>query len=135
MENSPRNLGRLVAVYAIAPVYVQRAVGIVVLSFMFFLSMMFAFYAFQTVVYFLLASAFLVLYLVTMFSWVMLRKSVVEVYDNGFKYKKRSVFWNEIARIDAKTVRVEKGKPVVIPTTIQDVDKLMTLIRQRSDAK
>ena len=133
MSDSPANLGKLIAIHGIAPAYLQRAVIIVVLSFMFFLAMMFAFYIRQSVGYFLLASAFLVLYLLTMFSWVMQRKSVVEIYEYGFKYKKRSVIWNEILSVDGNTVVVETGKPVAIPATIQDVDKLLTLIRQRSE--
>lgn len=133
MSDSPANLGKLIAIHGIAPAYLQRAVIIVVLSFMFFLAMMFAFYIRQSVGYFLLASAFLVLYLLTMFSWVMQRKSVVEIYENGFKYKKRTVMWNEILSVDGNTVVVETGKPVAIPATIQDVDKLLTLIRQRSE--
>ena len=133
MSDSPANLGKLIAIHGIAPAYLQRAVIIVVLSFMFFLAMMIAFYIRQSVGYFLLASAFLVLYLLTMFSWVMQRKSVVEIYENGFKYKKRSIMWHEILSVDGNTVVVETGKPVAIPTTILDVDKLLTLIRQRSE--
>ena len=58
----------------IAPAQLQRAVFIAVLSFLFFLAMMFAYYIRQSALYFLLASAFLVIYLVTMISFVRLRR-------------------------------------------------------------
>jgi len=53
---------------------VQRAAFVAVLSFMFFLAMMFAFYIRQSMLYFLLATGFLVLYLITMASFLRLRK-------------------------------------------------------------
>ena len=56
------------------PAGIQRAVFIAVLSFLFFLAMMVAFYIRQSVLYFLLATAFLIVYIVTMMSLVRLRK-------------------------------------------------------------
>jgi hypothetical protein len=56
------------------PAVIQRAVFIAVLSFLFFLAMMFAYYIRQSVVYFLLATAFLIVYIVTMISFVRLRR-------------------------------------------------------------
>jgi len=56
------------------PAQLQRAVFIAVLSFLFFLTMMFAYYIRQSGLYFLLATAFLIIYLVTMVSFVRLRR-------------------------------------------------------------
>ncbi len=58
-----------------SPSHLQRAVFIAVLSFLFFLAMMFAYYIRQSPLYFLLATAFLIIYIVTMISFVRLRKS------------------------------------------------------------
>jgi hypothetical protein len=58
----------------IPPAQMQRAVFIVVLSFLFFLAMMAMFYVRQSLLYFLLASAFLIIYIVTMISFVRLRR-------------------------------------------------------------
>ena len=55
-----------------APAQLQRAVFIAVLSFLFFLAMMFAYYIRQSALYFLLATAFLIVYLITMVSFVRL---------------------------------------------------------------
>lgn len=52
----------------------QRAVFIAVLSFLFFLAMMIAFYIRQSMLYFLLASAFLIVYIFTMIAFLRLRK-------------------------------------------------------------
>ena len=131
MSQTNKNLGKLVAIHGIAPVYLQRAAFIVVLSFLFFLAMMFAFYIRQSVGYFLLASAFLVLYLLTMFSWVMQRRSVVKIYKNGLSYKNRSVFWNEIESVDDAAINIRDEKPIMIPKTIHDFAKLLDTIRQR----
>lgn len=57
-----------------APAQAQRAVFIAVLSFLFFLAMMFAYYIRQSMLYFLLATAFLIIYFVMMFSFVRLRR-------------------------------------------------------------
>lgn len=56
------------------PAQAQRAAFIAVLSFLFFLGMMLAYYLRGSLLYFLLATAFLVVYLFTMISFVRLRK-------------------------------------------------------------
>jgi hypothetical protein len=57
-----------------SPAQTQRAAFIAILSFMFFLATMFAFYIRQSMLYFLLATGFLILYLVMMVSFLRLRK-------------------------------------------------------------
>lgn len=58
------------------PGQVQRAVFIAVLSFLFFLVMMFAYYIRESALYFLLASAFLIIYIITMISFVRMRRTI-----------------------------------------------------------
>lgn len=53
----------------------QRATFIAVLSFLFFLAMMFAYYIRQSALYFLLATAFLIVYIITMISIVRSRRA------------------------------------------------------------
>jgi hypothetical protein len=57
-----------------SPAQLQRAAFVAVLSFLFFLAMMFAYYIRQSALYFLLATAFLLVYIVTMISFVRLRR-------------------------------------------------------------
>lgn len=130
MAETEKDLGRLISIHGIAPVYLQRAVFIVVLSFMFFLGMMFAFYVRQSVGYFLLASAFLVLYLITMFSWMMQRRTVVKIHEHGFRFKDRSTHWNEIENVEGATISIRDAKPIMIPNTIHDRARLLDTIRR-----
>ena len=129
-----KDLGKLIAVHGIAPAYLQRAVFIIILSFLFFLAMMFAYYIRQNLLYFLLASAFLVLYLVTLFSFVMQRRSVIGVHENGISYKNRSVSWNEIESVDdTGTINIDGAKPVVLPSTLSERDNLINKVRKKLD--
>ncbi len=121
-----KDLGRLVAVYGIAPAYLQRAIFLAVLAFLFFLAMIFAFYIRQSLLYFLLSTAFLIVYLLTMFSWVMQRRASVEVYENGLKYRKNELLWPEILEVKADgEIIPAKGKPFNIPSTIKDFGPLI----------
>lgn len=133
MKPQEKDLGRLVAVYGIAAIHVQRAVFMAVLSFMFFLAMMFAFYILQSGLYFLLSTAFLIIYLLTMFSFVMQRKKHFEIFEHGFRYKKQNVLWQEIMEVDhAGTISLRNGKPITVPKTINDFERLLGLIRLNS---
>ncbi len=135
MPETNKSLGKLVAVYALAPEHIQRAVFIAVLSFAFFLAMMTVFYIRQNILYFLLASAFLAIYIVTLLSWIVQRRSVVRVYENGLNYKKRTALWSEIESVndsrDVGEVIVRDEKPIILPKTLSDFDCLLTSLRQR----
>lgn len=126
-------LGKLVAVYCIAPVYVQRAAFMAVLSFMFFLAMMFAFYVLQSALYFLLSTAFLIIYLLTMFSFVMQRKKNVQIFENGLLYRKNSVLWSEIAAVDGDgKISLKSGKRFEVSSTIHDFESLIAIIKRNA---
>lgn len=126
-------LGRLTATHVIAPAYIQRAVFIAVLSFMFFLAMIFAAYIRPHILYFFLATAFLIVYLITMFSFVMQRKANVEVYENGFRYRKNIVLWNEITEVSENgVVSFGSGKTLTIPSTLNNAGNVVSEIRRRA---
>jgi hypothetical protein len=127
------DLGRMVSMHGIPPAFLQRAVFIVLLSFVFFLAMMLVYYLRQSLVYFLLASAFLVLYIITMFSWVLMRRSVISVYENGLIYRGRTIPWSQIDTVEPDgTITTRTGKPVVIPSTLQDRARLLEAIKART---
>ena len=133
MAESEQDLGKLIAIYGIGPAYLQRAVFIVILSFLFFLAMMFAYYIRQSLVYFLLASAFLVLYLVTLFSFVMQRRAVAEIFEGGIRYKKLGAAWAEIAEVgDDGTVRLVDGRKMLLPRSLNGFDSLVAHVRSHS---
>jgi hypothetical protein len=130
-QNDP---GRLLAVHPVAPVYVQRAVIVGVLSFLFFLAMMFAFYIRQNFLYFLLATAFLLVYLITMFGWFTQRNAAVKIYENGFDCRKRFIKWDEIESIsdDVETVvKTKTAKSMTLSPRLMEKDALVRHMKYR----
>ena len=125
-----QNLGKLESIHAIAPAFLQRAVIVIVLSFIFFLAMMFGFYIRQNIGYFLLSTAFLIVYIFTMFSWVMMRKNIVKIYENGLTYKKFTARWNEIEAVNRYEIRKTKGEKIVLSESIQGVEQIIERIKK-----
>ena len=133
MPDSDRSLGKLIAVYSLSAAHIQRAVFITVLSFLFFMAMMFAYYVRQNIVYFLLASAFLIVYVLTLFSWVAQRKTLLEIFEKGIGYRKRKALWNEIAEVRPDgTIILDKAKEIVISPAIHELGNALALIRSRA---
>ena len=130
---SPRSkeeLGKPVAIFPLAPAYIQRAVILIVLSFLFFMAMMFTYYIRASGLYFLLATAFLILYLVTLISFVTQRKTQLKIFENGFAYKTVSVLWTEMTTVDEDgTIVLAGGKRITVSTAINDRDKALAMIR------
>ncbi len=130
MPESDKPLGKLVAIYALAPEYVQRAIFIAVLAFLFFLATLIMFYIRQNILYFLLASAFLVVYLVTLFSWIMQRRSVVKIYAGGISFKNQTAVWSEISSVnDRGCVTLESQKQINLPKMLNDLDGVIRTVR------
>jgi hypothetical protein len=103
MSGAAQNLGELRAVYGTSPAYLQRAAITAIISFVFFLAMLLVFSVRQNIGYFLLATAFLIVQIFTLFGWVTQNRSRLEIFENGFAYRKKTCRWDEIAAIDFKT--------------------------------
>lgn len=113
----------------------QRAVFIAVLSFLFFMAMMLAFYIRQNIGYFLLSTAFLLVYIVTMFSWIRQRRTVVEIYENGLKFRDRSLIWSDISGAEKTGVlSLAKGEKLQLPTALDRSEELFSHIQSRISA-
>ena len=134
-------LGKLETTHGIAPAYMMRAVVVAVLSFVFFLLMLVGFYIRQNIGYFLLSTAFLVVYVLTMFGWLAQRRKLLKVYENGFSYKKFAAGWDEIDSIEVKMIsrpvggaeincEVTKigGEKIVLSEVIEDCAKIIERI-------
>ena len=142
MAQSTNDLGRLVSIFGIHPSYLQRAVFVAVLSFLFFIAMMFAFYMRQQFGYFLLATAFLFVYIVTMLSWVVQRKNLVKVYQDGIEYRKFSCKWSEIDTVSKETerqrdhivIKSKDGRTVLTPASIAGINELFDFIHRHRTA-
>ncbi len=139
MSEDLKNLGKLISIHPIAPVHLQRAAFIAVLAFLFFLAMMFAYYARQSIGYFLLATAFLLLYLVTMFSLVMQKRSVVRIFENGITFKRFESRWDEIETVMSTPgknpqieIRRHGGESIAIPSTIPGLDQISVLLKNKT---
>lgn len=119
---SELQLGKLESTYAVAPAYVQRAVVVAVASFVCFLAMMAGFYLRQNIGYFLLSTAFLIVYILTMFGLLMLKRNVVKVYENGISYRKFTARWEEITAANVLTDAHRKSQAEIIKN---DGEKIM----------
>jgi len=129
-QTKHKQLGRLIAVHPISPAHLQRAVLLAILSFIFFMSMMFAFYLLKNLVFFLLATAFLMIYLATMYSFITGRKKTVEVFENGLRIGKTSAMWSDVESVDDTAgIQLTDSKKLEIPRSICEREALITLIR------
>jgi len=133
MTEGKQDLGKLISVHGMSPMYLQRALFIAVLSLVFFLVMMVGFYIRQSLGYFLLATAFLLVYLVTMVSWALQRRSQISLYENGLTYKKNRVLWEDILGIDenGKIVTAD-GEKFTIPKSMNNFGMVLNVIRTRA---
>ena len=134
MPTDRKDLGRLISVFAVQPSYLQRAVVIAVLSFLFFLGTMLVFYLRGVFMYFLLATGFLVLYLVMMFSIWSMRRAVVRLYENGIEYKKNILRWDDITSVrtdNCVVLTTASAKTISFPNSLAKPTALMRQIEFR----
>jgi hypothetical protein len=136
-----KNLGKLISTHGTSPAYLQRAAIIAVLSFLFFLAMLAAFYVRQHIGYFALSTAFLIVYVLTLISWVIQKRSLVGIYENGLRYKKFSGSWDEIESeiiveesAGRKHIKLRKSKRenVIIPSSIQGFDRILGVVIEKT---
>ena len=134
MPKSPKDLGSVVSVHGTSGVFLQRAAIVTILSFFFFMAMLVAFYVRQQVIYFVLSTAFLIVYIFTLIGWVMQRRNTVSIYENGIGHRSFVAAWDEIQSVKADpktgiTIVKTSGGSVTIPKTIADVDQIALTIR------
>ena len=141
MAQTTQNLGKLEAVYGTSPVYLQRAAIMAVISFVFFLAMLFVFSVRQNIGYFLLATAFLIVQIFTLFGWVTQSRSRLEIFENGFAYRKKNCRWDEIATLDVKTgksgqisceITEKNGEKVYLSEVIHRIEEAVRRIKEKS---
>ncbi|HEX8287915.1 MAG TPA: DUF6585 family protein [Pyrinomonadaceae bacterium] len=126
MLETTKSLGKFQRVYGTSPVYLQRAAIIAVVSFVFFLAMLIAFSIRQNIGYFLLATAFLLVQLLTLFGWITQRKNELKLYENGFEYRKNVYLWNEIKTTKMKTEsRMLSGRKINFEITKINGEKIV----------
>jgi hypothetical protein len=132
MSPNEKGLGRLISIYGVSPQYIQRAVFVAVLSFLFFIAMMVGFYIRQNIGYFLLATAFLIVYLVMMFSLFTMRRAAVKVFENGLGYKKHLIRWNDLQSVESNGIVVlvtNDERRIPLPSSLTDIAALARHIK------
>ena len=128
-------LGPLVSSHGISPVFLQRAAIIAIVSFLFFLGTLAYFYIQQQFMYSVLSTAFLVVYIFTMVSWVFQKRNIVSIYENGIARRKFITTWDEIKSVTAEadsgiTIVKSDGESLTIPKTTADIGRIAMLVRQ-----
>ena len=128
-------MGRLIIEHGPSPATTHRAVAVAVISLAFFFAMLIAFYIRQQLGYFLLSSAFLIVYLLTMIGIWMQRRNTVKVYENGISYRNFSAAWGEITRVNANaknglTVSKIGGGTITLNSSIAGLNNLANIIRE-----
>ena len=76
-------LGKLIAVHSTSPAFLQRAAIVAALSFLFFLVALIFYLVWQSFLYFMLATGFLIVQLFTIIGWWMQKRNAVSIYTNG----------------------------------------------------
>ena len=131
-------LGKLLAVHSTSPAFLQRAAIVTALSFLFFLAALIFYLVWQNFLYFVLATGFLIVQIFTMIGWWMQKRNAVTIYANGLVYRKRAIFWDEIAGVGKFSdgglkIDLENGDGVIVPESIHGLNRIEAFIRQSSE--
>ncbi len=134
MSSPEKNLGTLISVHGTSPAFLQRAAIVAVLSFFFFMAMLVMFYLRQQIIYFVLSTAFLIVYVFTLIGWVMQKRNLVSIYEDGVSYRKFSARWDEMRSVRATrhegiSLTTTGGQSVTIPKTIANFAQVAAAIR------
>jgi hypothetical protein len=137
LSTDPTNLGKLISKHPTAPSFIQRAAIVALLSFLFFLAMLITFFARQQVGYLILAAAFLVINIFTMIGFMMQRRNVVRVFENGMSYGNERIDWKSVKSIrsddkDGLIIEAADGANLKIPNSIADFKSLASYIRTKA---
>ena len=129
-------LGPLISTHGTSPVFLQRAVIIAILSFLFFIITLLFFYIQQELMFFVMSTAFLVIYILTMIGWVMQKRNLVTIHENGVAYRKFAATWDEIKSVTADSrsgITIVKlgGDSTVIGRSIAGVNEIAATIREQ----
>lgn len=122
-----RNLGKIQSIHAVAPIHVQRAAIVAILSFIFFLAMLAMFSYRQQFGYFILATAFMAVEIFTLLGFFSLRRNVLKIFERGLCYRKRCFSWDEIVSIETNpktgiSLALKDGRNLVLPATLYQLD-------------
>ena len=148
MLEKTHDLGKLESEHGISPAYLQRAAIIAGLSLIFFLTTLFGFYIERKFGYFLISTAFLIVYIFMMLGILSQRRNTLKVYEEGFSYKNFVSRWDELELIDLKmesrfagipkiNCKIGKinGEKTVLTESIEDIEKVIGRIIEEREKR
>ena len=98
--------------------------------------MLIIFIARQQIGYLILAAAFFVLNIFTLIGFLVQRQNKVQIFEEGFTYKKSFASWNDMVSIDddENGISIVKadGSVIKIPRSIADLGRLNAHFRERT---
>ena len=129
-----KDLGARISSHGASPVFLQRAAIVAILSFLFFLITLIFFYIQKQFMYFILSTAFLVIYVFTMIGWVLQKRNMVSLYENGIAKRGFQATWDEIKSVKVEadsgiTLTKLDGSSLVIGKTTAEINRLALIIR------
>jgi hypothetical protein len=132
-------LGKLVAVHSTSPAFLQRAAIVAALSFLFFLVALIFYLVWQSFLYFVLASGFLIVQVFTMIGWWLQRRNNVRLYENGMTHKKDTVFWADVTGVSLEPstglkVELADTGQLTIPTVTEGLSRIAAYIDSKRKA-
>ncbi len=130
-----KDLGTIVRVHGTSPVYLQRAAIIAGLSFVFFMGTLLIFYTQQSIGYFVLSTAFSVVYIFTLIGWVIQKRTSVSIFVNGITYRKFTSSWDEIKSVTADSksglmIVKSNGDSITIGKSVAGLNEIAVTIRK-----
>lgn len=134
MPVDEKDLGKLVGSYSLSAAVLQRAVIVAAVSFAFFLIMLVAFYVRGHFGYFALSTAFLAVYIFTLVGWVIRRRSVVGIYENGIRHGNFRAAWHEIQTVSADKNGLQlindRNEKTIVPLSINGFESILLTVKQ-----
>lgn len=95
--------------------------------------MLAAFYLLQQIGFFLLSTGFLVVYIITSIGWVLQKRNIVTIYENGISYRKFRAVWDEIQSVTTGKNGLEianiKRDKIVIPTSMSGYSEIVNAVK------
>ena len=122
-----------------SPAFLQRAAIVAALSFLFFLVALIFYLVWQSFLYFVLASGFLIVQIFTMIGWWLQRRSSVRLYENGLTHRKDTVFWADITRVRLEPnsglkVELADARQITLPAVTDGLSRIATYIDSKRKA-
>ena len=148
MLEQTQYLGKLESVHSISPEFTRRTIIVAAVSFICFLVPLIGFYIGRSIGNFLLSAVSLIIFVLTLFRWLMRRRDVLALYENGFVFKNHVCLWDEVEILQGKMesrliggaklnfeVTKMNGERIVLTEAIADADRIIERISEEIEKR